>query len=97
MDCIKKGKEGIYVLLKAYPNSQNKKLQLTESQELKVYMQSSPDKNKANQELISYMSNVLKVPKSKITLTKGHTSRQKTLFISEISKAFFLKLILEIS
>ena len=52
---------------------------------LKVKIRESPSKGKANEALTEFLSSHLKIPKSKITLKKGHTSRLKQIEIEGIS------------
>lgn len=44
-----------------------------------------PVRGRANQELISYLSNVLQVNKSDLAIDKGLTSKQKVIEISGLS------------
>jgi len=48
---------------------------------LKVYLHSSPDKGKANKELIGILAEHFDVSKSRITIVHGATSREKTVAI----------------
>jgi len=45
-----------------------------------------PEKGKANKAVIELLSKALKVPKSRIEIIKGETSRIKTVFIDGISE-----------
>lgn len=53
---------------------------------LKVKIKAQPVEGKANQYLLEYLSGVLKLPKSKITLLKGETNSFKTLEIDAAEK-----------
>ncbi len=48
---------------------------------LQVRIAAPPVKGKANQELIKFLSNVLGVSKSNLTIEKGITSKKKTVVI----------------
>lgn len=50
---------------------------------LKVRIQSAPVDGKANQQLIAFLASIFKVPKNRIELLSGQTSRIKTLLIRE--------------
>jgi hypothetical protein len=54
---------------------------------LKVKIAAPPVKGRANRELIEFLSQLLKVSKSSITLEKGATSRRKVISISGLSQA----------
>ncbi len=48
---------------------------------LKVKIKAQPQDGEANAEVISFLSKVLKIPKSKIEIYRGHISRQKDVLI----------------
>jgi uncharacterized protein len=48
---------------------------------LKARVRAVPEDGKANEALIALVAKCLKVPASRIRLTSGATSRQKTLFL----------------
>ena len=50
---------------------------------LKIGVNSPPVDNKANEDLIDYLSKLLKIPKSKISIIKGLTSKNKTILIRQ--------------
>ncbi len=52
---------------------------------LKVKIRAIPEKGNANEELISYLSSILGIAKSRISLLKGHTSKIKQVKIEGIS------------
>jgi uncharacterized protein len=54
---------------------------------LEVKISAPPEKGKANQELIEFLSKRLGLPKSRITLLKGQASRLKLLVIEGVTQA----------
>lgn len=48
---------------------------------LKIKVRSAPEDNKANDELIDYLSQQLKIAKNKITILSGHKHRLKKIEI----------------
>ena len=48
---------------------------------LKIKIKSPPEDGKANLELVSFLALILKIPKNKMTLIKGESSRQKCLLV----------------
>jgi len=60
---------------------------------LKISIAAPPEDGKANDELIRFLSKKLKIPKSKITIIRGETSRFKVLrFLGVVSiDLFFAK------
>ena len=48
---------------------------------LKLRLQAQPIEGKANEALIRYVADVLKVAKSTVSITHGHTSKRKMIVI----------------
>lgn len=48
---------------------------------LKINLAAIPEDGKANKELIKFLSKLLKIPKSKIKIIRGETSRMKVVEI----------------
>jgi uncharacterized protein len=46
-----------------------------------IKIKAPPVDGKANKYLVAYLSEVFKIPKSKIAITKGETSKHKTITI----------------
>ena len=65
--------------VKISPNAANNSIEGWQGDVLKVRIAAPPDKNKANEELISFLASQLHIAKSQITLLSGHTSRLKRL------------------
>lgn len=49
---------------------------------LEIALNAIPEKGKANEELINFLSKELKLPKSRIEITKGLSSRLKTVILN---------------
>lgn len=50
---------------------------------LKIKIAAVPAKNKANEELINFLSKLFDVPKSNIVITSGNTSPLKTIHVQK--------------
>ncbi len=48
----------------------------------KIYVTAAPEDGKANEAVIKLLSKALGVSKSSLTITHGHTSREKTIKIN---------------
>lgn len=53
---------------------------------LKIKLTAPPVEGEANQALVAFLAQRLKLPKSQLRLAKGESSRHKTLEISGLSK-----------
>lgn len=51
--------------------------------ELRIYVKAAPVDGKANKEVIKVLSEVLKVPKTRIRIVRGETSNIKTIEIDD--------------
>jgi uncharacterized protein (TIGR00251 family) len=61
---------------------------------LRVRIAAPPVKGKANRELISFLSRLLKVAPEAITITRGHTSRNKTISVTGFPQEELLRQLL---
>ncbi len=73
--------------LKVKPNSRNDEIAREADGSLKVKILAQPVEGKANRYLIEYLSRLLNLSKSKITLLKGKSSSFKTVEIDADEKA----------
>ncbi len=69
------------LIVKVIPNSSKRSYSFVNKNEMKVKIFSSPEKGKANKELIEYLSEIFSVPKTKIKIVKGEKSRKKEIEI----------------
>ncbi|NNM43236.1 MAG: DUF167 domain-containing protein [Chlamydiae bacterium] len=71
--------KGVTLSIKVLPKSSFTGYVGFENGVLKVKLKAVPEKGKANEELIAFLSSSLRIPKSKILLLRGETSKQKTV------------------
>ena len=71
----------LLIKIKVIPSSGKQELFLDRSNQIKCRLKNTPEKGKANYELIKYLSKLMKIPTSKIQISFGLTSRNKTLKI----------------
>jgi len=71
------------LLVKVIPNAPKNALVEYKSGTLKVKINAPPEKGKANEALITYLAELLSLPKSKFRIVSGHTSRLKKVEISQ--------------
>jgi uncharacterized protein len=77
--------KGIEFSVKVVPHSQKKMIVGWENQHLKIRLHASPERNKANEELIEFLSSVFDLPKADVHILQGHTSRLKKILLTNIS------------
>jgi uncharacterized protein len=69
------------IRVKVKPNSKIPRIIEEEDNSLTIYLKSPPVDGKANQELIKVLAEKFDVPKSRITIKSGLSSRQKLVEI----------------
>ena len=84
---LKMNKERTLITVQVQPGaSRNKVTRYTEGI-LHVRIAAPPVRGKANRELIAFLSDILGVSKSSISIEKGHTSRRKVIQIEGMRQA----------
>lgn len=76
---------GILLRIKAVPNSSKNEICGLLDNYLKVKIKAPAVENKANEELIKFLSKLLKVSKSNISIKSGDTSKLKNIYIENCS------------
>ncbi len=65
------------IKVKVKPNAKKDEIKEIEKDYFEIRVTVVPEKGKANKRVIELLSKYLKVPKSRIKLVKGETSREK--------------------
>ena len=78
---ISETKEGTIINIKLVPNSSVNKIVDYTDEFLRIKISAPPIENKANKELVSFTSEILKINKSKIKIISGEKSKLKKLLI----------------
>ena len=74
--------EGVYIAVKLQPRASRNAIQGAHGAELKIAVTAPPVDSAANSALMEFLAEKLNVPRSRIQLVRGQTSRHKTIFIS---------------
>ncbi len=81
MNWIEAHKEGVTLLLHCQPGAKVSRVVGEHGERLKISLHAPAVDNKANEVLIAWLSDRLSVPRKKIELLSGHTSRQKRVLV----------------
>lgn len=73
---------GVRLAVQIMPNAKKSEVIGIVDDALKIRLQAQPIDGKANQALIRYLADTLKVPKSAIQITHGHTNKRKLIEIA---------------
>ena len=81
---ISRSGNGVIVTVHAVPRAAKDAVQGLHGDALKIRLHAPPVDGKANETLVSFLSDVLKVPKVNIALKSGANQRRKIISISGI-------------
>jgi uncharacterized protein (TIGR00251 family) len=86
-------KEKLRISVHVNPNARQNKVVGFQNGLLKVMIAAPPTRGKANQELLRFLSDLLRISKSNLAIEKGATSKKKTIAISGLSQSDVLRLL----
>jgi uncharacterized protein (TIGR00251 family) len=79
------------ISVRVHPNAARNKVVGVTDGVWQVRVSAPPVKGKANQALITFLSGLLDVGKSRIDIIRGHTTRNKVIAISGLSQEDIMK------
>ena len=80
--CLRETAEGVYLSVKLQPRASRNEVQGLHGAELKICVTAPPVDSAANSALIEFLAERLGVGRGAVQLTRGQTSRHKTIFIA---------------
>lgn len=83
---IKEHEDGITIECRVTPRAKRSRIKGVREGAIEIALNAPPVDGKANEALIEFLSEILSVPKSKLTIEKGLTSRLKTVSARGCSK-----------
>ncbi len=86
-ESIKTTDNGIILKIRITPNSAKNQIIISDDM-IKIKVTAQPIENKANKAVIEYLSKLVKIPKTSISILKGETSKDKTILLqtSDVKK-----------
>lgn len=85
----KENKNRLTINVYVVPRSSKNEIVGIYNDHLKIKLKAQPQNNAANDELIKFLSDVLKIPKSSIEIARGHGQRNKVLNLRGIQRKAF--------
>ena len=79
-------KEPIRIVVRVQPNAGRNEVLGFKDDVLRMRIAAPPAKGKANQELITFLSDILEVRKSNLTIEKGATGKKKVISITGLTQ-----------
>lgn len=80
-------KQPTIIQVKVIPNAPRNQIEQFVEGVLRVRIKSAPEKGKANEDLVAFLSEKLNIPRSWIQIVSGHTARLKRVKIEGLSLA----------
>ena len=74
------------ISIRVYPNAPKTELVGSEGGTLRLKLAAPAERGKANRELLAFLSRLLGVSPLSLTITKGRTSRYKTVAVKGLSQ-----------
>ena len=81
----------MFIPVHVHPNATRNELVGLNDGVWQVRVSAPPVKGKANRELLTFLSRILGVRKSSLSLAKGHTSRDKVIAIDGLTEEEVMK------
>ena len=78
---FKPAKEGIILEVHLQPRAKKDEIVGIHAGALKIKLKAPPVDGKANQALIAFLASCLRLPKERLKILSGHTSRRKRVYI----------------
>jgi hypothetical protein len=85
MIVIRHGDYGASFQVKVHPRARKNAITGEIGDALKVSLTTAPVEGRANEACIDFFANLLKVPRSSVTIASGQTSRNKVIRVSGLS------------
>lgn len=77
--------DGVTLIVRVVPNASKNQVVGVHAGALKIRLQAPPVEGKANHALILFLAETLHIPRNRINLTTGSTSRHKTLTLTGLT------------
>ena len=81
-DWARRTAQGWLLTIHAVPGAKTSRVAGLHGDALKVQIAASPEKGRANAELVALLSGLLGVPKSGVSVAKGQSSRRKLVLVA---------------
>lgn len=86
MEWIRETAKGVLLPVRAVPRASKNEIQGIHGDALKIRLQAPPVEGKANQALIRFLSEMLEIPRSQMSVASGETGRNKSVLITGVIK-----------
>lgn len=77
----------VSISVRVYPNAAGNEVAGFNDGVFRVKVAAPPVKGKANRELVAFLGEALGISKNRVSITRGHTTRNKLIAIDGLSEA----------
>ena len=91
MITINETSQGVTFAVKVHPRARKNAIAGELGDSLKLALTAAPIDGKANEACVEFLANLLKVPRSSVTIASGQTSRRKVIRVVGISREEVLR------
>lgn len=77
----------VSISVRVYPNAARNEVVGFDGGVFRVKVAAPPVQGKANRELVAFLGEVLGISKNRVSITRGHTTRNKLIAIDGLSEA----------
>ena len=87
---VQDGSQGVSFAVKVHPRAKKNGITGELGDALKVSLTTPPIEGRANEACIEFFANLLKVPRSSVTIASGQTSRNKVIRVAGVSREYVI-------
>jgi uncharacterized protein len=84
---VRETEAGLTFAIKVQPRARKNAVTGEVGDALKIALTAPPTEGKANDACIEFLANILKVPRSSVTIASGQTSRRKVIRVTGVSSS----------
>jgi uncharacterized protein (TIGR00251 family) len=87
---VQNGSQGVSFAVKVHPRAKKDAITGELGDALKVSLTAPPVEGGANEACIEFFANLLKVPRSSVTIASGQASRNKVIRVAGVSREYVI-------
>jgi uncharacterized protein (TIGR00251 family) len=87
---VQNGSQGVSFAVKVHPRANKDAITGELGDALKVSLTAPPVEGRANEACIEFFANLLKVPRSSVTIASGQASRNKVIRVAGVSREYVI-------
>jgi uncharacterized protein len=90
---VDEGKAGVSFAVKVHPRAKKNEITGELGDALKLSLTTPPIEGRANAACVKFFADLLKVPRSSVTIASGQTSRNKVISVAGVSREYVIEIL----